>query len=155
MGLEGKDLVKRDLKRKVKGLVIPHKIDFSNKKIKRWKGPEKNDEDLVKKKHEKKKKQGPWRQMEKKWRAENSWEGEVKRKSWRYDYFSSRAGKWKISSSNYKSIQFCKRCQSYVCILKQSPCNNIICSELKVRIWKVVLDVILLQKWSSSLIGSA
>lgn len=35
MGLEGKDLVKRDLKRKVKGLVIPHKIDFSNKKIKR------------------------------------------------------------------------------------------------------------------------
>lgn len=30
--------------------------------------------------------------MEKKWRAENSWEGEVKRKSWRYDYFSSRAG---------------------------------------------------------------
>ena len=28
MGLEGKDLVKRDLKRKVKGLVIPHKIDF-------------------------------------------------------------------------------------------------------------------------------
>ena len=155
MGLEGKDLVKRDLKRKVKGLLIPHKIDFSNKKIKRWKGPEKNDEDLVKKKHEKKKKQGSWRQMEKKWRAKNSWEGEVKRKSWRYDYFSSRAGKWKISSSNYKSIQFCKRCQSYVCILKQSPCNNIICSELKVRIWKVVLDVILLQKWSSSLIGSA
>lgn len=49
MGLEGKDLVKRDLKRKVKGLVIPHKIDFSNKKIKRWKSPEKNDEDLVKK----------------------------------------------------------------------------------------------------------
>lgn len=155
MGLEGKDLVKRDLKRKVKGLLIPHKIDFSNKKIKRWKGPEKNDEDLVKKKTWKKKKQGSWRQMEKKWRAENSWEGEVKRKSWRYDYFSSRAGKWKISSSNYKSIQFCKRCQSYVCILKQSPCNNIICSDLKVRILKVVLDVILLQKWSSSLIGSA
>lgn len=49
MGLEGKDLVKRDLKRKVKGLVIPHKIDFSNKKIKRWKSPEKNDEDLVNK----------------------------------------------------------------------------------------------------------
>lgn len=56
MGLEGKDLVKRDLKRKVKGFVILYKIDFSNKKIKRWKGLEKNDEDLVKKKYEKKKK---------------------------------------------------------------------------------------------------
>ena len=58
MGLEGKDLVKRDLKRKVKGLVIPHKIDFSNKKFKRWKGPEKNDEDLVKKNMKKRRNRG-------------------------------------------------------------------------------------------------
>lgn len=147
MGLEGKDLVKRDLKRKVKGLVIPHKIDFSNKKFKRWKGPEKNDEDLVKKNMKKRRNrghEGRWKRNEEQ-KIHGKERGEVKRKSWRYDYFSSRAGKWKISSSNYKSIQFCKRCQSYVCILKQSPCNNIICSDLKVRIWKVVLDVILLQ----------
>ena len=154
MGLEGKDLVKRDLKRKVKGLVIPHKIDFSNKKIKRWKGPEKNDEDLVKKNMKKRRNrghEGRWKRNE-----EQKIHGKERSKGKVEDMiiFHLEQESEKSAPPITNQYNFARDVRAMF-VFWNSPCNNIICSDLKVRIWKVVLDVILLQKWSSSLIGSA